>query len=96
MKLAFALQDDGWSLRSAIVWHTANRMPEPVTDRASSRYEYVFPFVQSESYSFDLDAIRQVYTGGRAPRRCDRSGHANKPISATGVWRADRTNYSDA
>src|SRR5690349_5683335 len=38
-RVAFALQDDGWILRSAIVWHKPNAMPESVTDRLSTRYE---------------------------------------------------------
>ena len=35
-RVAFALQDDGWLLRSAIVWHKPNPMPESVTDRPTS------------------------------------------------------------
>ena len=36
-RVAFALQDDGWILRSAIVWHKPNPMPESVTDRPHQR-----------------------------------------------------------
>ena len=46
-RAAFALQDDGWILRSAIVWHKPNPMPESVSDRPTSAYEMVFPFGRS-------------------------------------------------
>ena len=45
-RVAFALQDDGWLLRSAIVWHKPNPMPESVTDRPTSAYEMVFLLVK--------------------------------------------------
>ncbi len=46
-RVAFALQDDGWILRNAIIWHKPNAMPESVTDRLSGRYEHVFLFSKS-------------------------------------------------
>jgi DNA modification methylase len=58
-RVAFALQDDGWTLRNAIVWHKPNAMPESVTDRLATRYEQVFLFTRSTRYYFDLDAIRE-------------------------------------
>jgi site-specific DNA-methyltransferase (cytosine-N4-specific) len=61
-RTAFALQDDGWILRSAIVWDKPNAMPESVTDRPSTTYEMVFMFTQSPRYWFDLDAIREPHS----------------------------------
>lgn len=58
-RVAFALQDDGWILRNAIVWAKANAMPESVTDRLSSTHELLFLFAKSPCYWFDLDAIRE-------------------------------------
>ncbi|MEX3655271.1 site-specific DNA-methyltransferase [Mycolicibacterium fortuitum] len=58
-RVAFALQDDGWILRNAIIWHKPNAMPESVTDRLSGRYEHVFLFSKSRKYWFDLDPIRE-------------------------------------
>lgn len=46
-RTAFALQDDGWILRNAIVWNKPNAMPASVTDRLSNRYEHVFLFSKS-------------------------------------------------
>jgi site-specific DNA-methyltransferase (cytosine-N4-specific) len=57
-RTAFALQDDGWILRNAIVWHKPNAMPESVTDRLSTRYEMLFMFSKSRRYWFDLDPTR--------------------------------------
>lgn len=61
-RVAFALQDDGWTLRNAVIWHKPNAMPESVTDRLSGRYEVVFLFSRAQRYWFDLDAIRQPAT----------------------------------
>jgi DNA modification methylase len=58
-RVAFALQDDGWILRNAIIWHKTNAMPESVRDRLPSRYEHVFLFSKSRQYWFDLDAVRE-------------------------------------
>jgi site-specific DNA-methyltransferase (cytosine-N4-specific) len=58
-RVAFALQDDGWILRNAIIWNKPNAMPESVTDRLSGRYEHVFMFSKSRRYWFDLDPIRE-------------------------------------
>jgi site-specific DNA-methyltransferase (cytosine-N4-specific) len=58
-RVAFALQDDGWILRNAIIWNKPNAMPESVTDRLSTRYEHVFMFTKSRRYWFDLDPIRE-------------------------------------
>ncbi|MFS2091040.1 DNA-methyltransferase [Paenarthrobacter nicotinovorans] len=58
-RVAFALQDDGWILRNAVVWHKPNAMPESVNDRLSCRYEQFFMFSKSQRYHFDLDPIRE-------------------------------------
>jgi hypothetical protein len=58
-RVAFALQDDGWTLRNAVIWAKPNAMPESVTDRLSTRYEHVFLLSKSRRYWFDLDAIRE-------------------------------------
>ena len=58
-RVAFALQDDGWILRNAIIWNKPNAMPESVTDRLSGRYEMVFMLSKKPRYWFDLDPIRE-------------------------------------
>lgn len=58
-RVAFALQEDGWYLRNAIIWHKPNGMPDSVTDRFSCRYETVFLLTRSARYWFDLDPVRE-------------------------------------
>jgi DNA modification methylase len=58
-RVAFALQTDGWWLRSAIVWAKPNPMPESVTDRPTSAYEMVFLLAKAEKYYYDADAIKE-------------------------------------
>jgi len=62
-RVAFALQDAGWYLRSDIVWHKPNAMPESVRDRPTKAHEYVFLFAKSERYYYDADAIREPDSG---------------------------------
>jgi site-specific DNA-methyltransferase (cytosine-N4-specific) len=57
-RLAFALQADGWWLRSDIVWAKPNPMPESITDRPTRAHEYVFLLTKSRRYFYDADAIR--------------------------------------
>jgi len=58
-RVAFALQADGWWLRSDIIWAKPNPMPESCTDRPTSSYEHVFLLAKSKSYYYDADAIRE-------------------------------------
>ena len=58
-RLAFALQENGWILRSAIIWHKPTAMPESVRDRPSSVYEHIFLFAKSERYFYAAYAIRE-------------------------------------
>jgi hypothetical protein len=48
-RVAFALQADGWYLRSDIIWHKPNPMPESVTDRPTKAHEYLFLLTKSRS-----------------------------------------------
>lgn len=61
-RVAFALQADGWYLRSDIIWSKPNPMPESVTDRPTKAHEYVFLFSKSQRYFYDADAIRTPAT----------------------------------
>lgn len=58
-RVAFALQAAGWYLRSDIIWHKPNPMPESVTDRPTSAHEYLFLLAKSPRYFYDADAIRE-------------------------------------
>ncbi len=58
-RVAFALQADGWLLRSDIVWSKPNCMPESVKDRPTKAHEYVFLLAKQGRYYYDADAVRE-------------------------------------
>jgi len=58
-RVAFALQADGWWLRSAITWAKPNPMPESVTDRPTKSSEMVFLLAKSSTYYYDSEAIKE-------------------------------------
>jgi DNA modification methylase len=57
-RVALALKDDGWILRSDIIWYKPNAMPSSVKNRPTTDHEYVFLFAKSCDYYYDVDAIR--------------------------------------
>lgn len=63
-RLAFALQEDGWYLRSDIVWNKPNCQPESVKDRPTRSHEFVFLLSKSERYYFDAESIKETSTAG--------------------------------
>lgn len=58
-RVAMELQADGWYLRSDIIWHKPNCMPESVRDRPTKAHEYIFLLSKSDRYYFDLEAIKE-------------------------------------
>jgi len=78
-RVAFALQADGWYLRSDIIWakgvsfcpnYSGSVMPESVTDRPTKSHEYLFLLTKSPRYYYDADAVRENWAD-------DRNGAAN-------------------
>ena len=72
-RVAFALQADGWYLRSDIIWHKPNPMPESVKDRPTKAHEYIFLLSKSQKYYYDAEAIKEPEVCGRM------RGPANHP-----------------
>ena len=62
-RVAFALQADSWYLRSDIIWHKPNPMPESVTDRPTKAHEYIFLLTKQPRYYYDANAIREGDSG---------------------------------
>jgi len=58
-RLAFALQDFGWTLRQDIIWSKPNPMPESVQDRCTKSHEYIFLLSKKSKYYFDSHAIKE-------------------------------------
>ena len=67
-RVAFALQADGWYLRSDIIWHKPNPMPESVTDRPTKAHEYVFLLTKSARYYYDAAALSEPSGGWKNSR----------------------------
>ncbi len=68
-RLALALQEDGWFLRSDIIWNKPNAMPESVKDRPNRSHEYMFLLSKSEQYYYDYEASKEDGNGGKRNRR---------------------------
>jgi DNA modification methylase len=60
-RVALALGEAGWNLRSDIIWHKPNAMPHAVKTRPTTDHEYVFLFSKSSEYYYDADAIREPH-----------------------------------
>jgi DNA modification methylase len=58
-RVAFALQADGWYLRSEIIWAKPNPMPESVTDRPTKSHEQIFLLTKSAKYYWDQEAVKE-------------------------------------
>jgi DNA modification methylase len=58
-RVAIALQDAGWYIRSEIIWYKPNPMPESVRDRPTSAHEKIWLITKSKKYYYDADAIRE-------------------------------------
>jgi DNA modification methylase len=58
-RVAIALQDAGWYIRSEIIWHKPNPMPESVKDRPTSCHEKIWLITKSKKYYYDADAIKE-------------------------------------
>ena len=78
--VAFALRADGWYLRSDIIWHKPNCMPESVTDRPTKSHEYIFLLSKSERYFYDSVAIQEEanYDGRKDTRYKGSQKYANQ------------------
>ena len=59
-RVAFALQDDGWILRSRITWVKKTAMPESVKNRPTSSTEEIFLFAKSTRYFYDPNGFREL------------------------------------
>lgn len=101
-RLAFALQADGWWLRSDIIWAKPNPMPESVTDRPTKAHEYIFLLAKSERYYYDAEAIKEPPAHSSLKRwaqdtesqngsfRANGGAKTNGPMKAVGAPKKDK------
>lgn len=62
-RLAIALQEDGWWVRSEIIWAKPNPMPESIRDRPATAHEKIFMLAKSSRYFYAADEVRQGRVG---------------------------------
>lgn len=67
-RVAFALQDAGWYLRSEIIWARPNPMPESIKDRPCKAHSTIFMLTKSPRYYYDAAALREPTTGNAHAR----------------------------
>jgi DNA methylase len=79
-RLLLALAQDGWLVRTKVIWAKTNPMPSSVTDRLSLTYEVIYFLVRRPQYFFDLDAIREPHRSAGAER--ERVVRQEPPIGA--------------
>ena len=72
-RIAIALQDDGWWIRSEIIWHKPNPMPESTKDRPTSCHEKIRLITKSKKYYYDADAIREPVAQGTITRLSEKN-----------------------
>lgn len=106
-RVAFALQADGWYLRSDIIWSKPNPMPESVTDRPTKAHEYLFLLSKSERYFYDNNAIREPHAQSSVDRlsqnvdaqagstRAHAGGKTNGPMKAVAKGGVSRADYDE-
>jgi site-specific DNA-methyltransferase (adenine-specific)/site-specific DNA-methyltransferase (cytosine-N4-specific) len=84
-RVAFALQEDGWYLRSDIIWNKPNCQPESVKDRPTRSHEYIFLFSKNEKYFYDIEAIKEPAQDKKQQRKNRRT-----------VWNINTEPYAGA
>ncbi|MBV6417401.1 MAG: hypothetical protein CMLOHMNK_02063 [Steroidobacteraceae bacterium] len=76
-RLALALQQDGWLLRSCCPWVKRNPLPESAKDRPSSAVEYIFLLSKRPTYFYDGEAVRVPNTEAGIKRAACPSGNGD-------------------
>lgn len=89
-RVAFALQADGWYLRSDIIWQKPNAMPESVKDRPTKAHEYIFLLSKSARYYYDNVAIQEPITESSILRMSQDLENQQGSLRANGGTRPDR------
>ena len=79
-RVAFALQADGWYLRSDIIWAKPNPMPESVRDRPTKAHEYVFLLSKQARYWYDNEAVREAVKATATGEIACRARTASGPL----------------
>ena len=90
-RVAFALQDDGWTLRMDNVWHKPNPMPESVRDRPTRAHEYVFLLARRSNYFYDPVAASEE----ASPNTHARGAGVNPKAKTPSGWDTGAGNHKE-
>ncbi|NTG85843.1 site-specific DNA-methyltransferase [Agrobacterium rhizogenes] len=89
-RLAIALQEAGWWVRSEIIWGKTNPMPDSVKDRPGTAHEKIFLLTKSARYWYDSDAVRF----GLRPKTLTTYGTVRTEIEDDGSGKVKKSNMS--
>lgn len=78
-RVALAAQQDGWWIRSDIIWSKPNPMPESVRDRPTDAYEHILMLTKSARYYWDAEAVGEPST----------TSDIRRPYTSEGAWQMD-------
>ena len=105
----FDTETPGWWIRSEIIWHKPNPMPESVTDRPTSAHEKLFLLSKSARYFYDAEAVSESATCDRTrgpalhPDPVSTNGNAGLSRRDSGgarnlrnVWKISTHSFSEA
>ena len=81
-RAAYALQADGWYLRSDCIWAKPNPMPESVRDRPTKAHEYVFVLSKGPRYFWDQEAVREPAPNNKPRDRASNFKKAGQTLGA--------------
>ena len=94
-RVAIALQDAGWYIRSEIIWHKPNPMPESVRDRPTSCHEKIWLITKNKKYYYDAESIKEPIQDSSAKRLLQKnilnqkgSSRANGGMKSNGNMKA--------
>jgi site-specific DNA-methyltransferase (cytosine-N4-specific) len=63
-RVAVAAQDDGWIVRSIIIWRKPNCVPESIKDRPTSSHETIIMLTKKKKYYWNSKAVQEPSVGG--------------------------------
>ncbi|TLZ92433.1 MAG: site-specific DNA-methyltransferase [Methanobacteriota archaeon] len=83
-RVAFAMRELGWKIRSEVIWHKPEHVPNAAKDRLTPAHELLFHFVKRKDAYYDMDAIRKT----SSPPMLGKKGVVSTPRGRvpTDVW----------
>ena len=84
-RLALALQADGWWVRSEIIWHKPNPMPESIRDRPTKAHEQIYLLTKSDRYFYDFEGSLEPVSENTHARMGRGAGWRKADLGTVGV-----------